>query len=83
MPLYDYECDACSCQFTLLLSHAERDQPVECTACASTNNRRMMSTFAVRSTSRFSPRSSAEQLAGPGVQGGSGTASVSVLGHSH
>jgi putative FmdB family regulatory protein len=83
MPLYDYECDACDARCTLLLTHAERESPVTCATCGTKDLRRVLSTFAVRSTSRFSPRSGAERLAGPGVKAGTGTEPSSVLGHSH
>ena len=83
MPLYDYECEECSSRDTLLLTHEERRHAVGCAKCGAAEMKPMLSTFAVRSTSRFAPRSLAERLAGPGARGGSGTEASSVLGHSH
>ena len=51
MPLYEYKCLACGCQFELLILKAS--QAIACSACGSASVERTLSMFAVSSeTSR-------------------------------
>lgn len=83
MPLYDYECNVCKNVFAVLTEWSQRKEGVVCTKCAGSEVRRVLSTFAVRVTSRWVPRSPAERLAGPGAVGSVAGEPLSILGHSH
>ena len=47
MPLYEYKCLACGCEFELLILNASR--AIACSACGSESVERTLSLFAVSS----------------------------------
>jgi putative FmdB family regulatory protein len=51
VPIYEFDCQDCQTGFEELVFN--RDQTVRCPACGSANLQRRMSTFAVKSGSRF------------------------------
>jgi putative FmdB family regulatory protein len=46
MPIYEYQCEACSGRFDVLTSFADRDRAQVCPACESRKTRVLVSTFA-------------------------------------
>ncbi len=50
MPLYEYECQKCGHRFEKLVPRSAARQPQQCPKCGATDTRRLMSTFAARST---------------------------------
>ncbi|TKJ28631.1 MAG: FmdB family transcriptional regulator [Chloroflexi bacterium B3_Chlor] len=51
MPLYEYHCDDCRCEFEVLRSFSQADEPVSCIQCDSPQTRRAISLFAAVSKS--------------------------------
>ena len=45
MPLYEYVCNACGCEFELLRRFSQADAPAECPQCQRKDARRLMSRF--------------------------------------
>jgi putative FmdB family regulatory protein len=80
MPLYEYQCGACSTTFTLIRDLDCRHDPAACTACDEPDARRILSGFSVRVGAARGPQSLAQQLAGPGVVASSQAQANSVLG---
>ena len=53
MPLYDYECEACKKNFTLVLSLKEHEHPdVRCPGCGSNTVQQLISTFIARTSKK-------------------------------
>jgi len=50
MPLYEYKCKACGCEFEELASFAEADR-MPCANCGSMRTERLMSSFSDSSSS--------------------------------
>ncbi|MEI8132068.1 MAG: zinc ribbon domain-containing protein [Leptolinea sp.] len=46
MPVYEYICPKCASEFEKRLSFSEADQPQDCPACGSKNNKKKLSLFA-------------------------------------
>lgn len=44
MPFYEYECQACGLQFEKLKAMSRSEEPEKCTACASDQTRKLVST---------------------------------------
>lgn len=62
MPLYEYKCKECGCEFEELASFIEADK-MACVNCGSTRTERLMSTF---SDSGSSDRGDASCFSGGG-----------------
>ncbi|SHM02937.1 putative regulatory protein, FmdB family [Caldanaerovirga acetigignens] len=45
MPIYEYRCNSCGYKFEALRKFEERDNPIECPTCKSSDTRREMSAF--------------------------------------
>lgn len=45
MPIYDYKCLKCECEFSALSSIDDRDKDKECTNCGATASERKIGTF--------------------------------------
>lgn len=50
MPVYEYQCGACGCEFELLRSRSEKDDAPACTACGKPSTHRKMSACFMRSS---------------------------------
>lgn len=46
MPIYEYRCNECGSEFSLLIFNVGESEGIECTACGCSNVSRMMSRFA-------------------------------------
>lgn len=51
MPLYEYQCAACSHEFEMLVSR--RDAEITCESCGSPQVEKLMSGFAFKSNGKF------------------------------
>ena len=49
MPFYEYRCDSCEEDFTLIRPMADRDEPAECPECKTKGAKRAVSSFATSS----------------------------------
>ncbi|MCG0275562.1 MAG: zinc ribbon domain-containing protein [Thermosediminibacteraceae bacterium] len=58
MPVYEYRCNCCGNRFEALRKLEERDVPIECPGCKSSNTRREVSTFGTTKSSGASKLSS-------------------------
>ncbi|OGG95154.1 MAG: hypothetical protein A2527_08255 [Candidatus Lambdaproteobacteria bacterium RIFOXYD2_FULL_50_16] len=47
MPLFDYHCDQCGQTFTELRKGEQKDQPIDCPSCGSTQTQRLVTSFAL------------------------------------
>ena len=45
MPLYEYNCGACNCNFEMIRKLSESDKDVECPECGKKKAKRLMSGF--------------------------------------
>ncbi|MCK5505026.1 MAG: zinc ribbon domain-containing protein [Thermodesulfovibrionia bacterium] len=55
MPVYEYICDDCKKQFSVIQSVGTTEKETTCTECGSGNVHKLMSSFSSFSTSSFSP----------------------------
>jgi len=62
MPIYEYVCEACRREFSLLRPMSEADAPAACEGCGRTRIKRKLSVFSART---------GEGQAVPGTDGGS------------
>jgi putative FmdB family regulatory protein len=67
MPLYEYQCEACSHHFTLLQSVRSDTSETVCPQCGASKNHRLFSTFAMKGAGQNEPPAS-----GPGGCGTGG-----------
>jgi len=47
MPIYEFSCDACQCQFEKLVFTSDQDEP-QCPSCCSTNVCKLISAGTIR-----------------------------------
>jgi putative FmdB family regulatory protein len=68
MPIFEFECSSCSQQFEELVMSQEAESQVVCPECGSEDNRKLISTFASRTSgsSSFSLGSSSMSSCVPG-----------------
>lgn len=76
MPIYEFECTACSHRFEELVPTCS-DTPLPCPACASTDTRKLMSAGAVGRSARGLPSCSSSCPGAAGCGGGGGCSQFS------
>ena len=54
MPIYEYRCSACACEFEELIRNGSDEQALRCPSCRGAEVKRQLSVFGMRSTSRAS-----------------------------
>ncbi len=52
MPIYEYVCETCGCEFDALRSFKDSDKPIACKNCASEQTHRKLSVFFASSEGR-------------------------------
>jgi putative FmdB family regulatory protein len=52
MPIFEYVCNDCGCNFEVLVLAAAKEKGKTCPACASLSIRKKLSTFAVNTSQR-------------------------------
>ena len=55
MPIYEYYCARCGCEFQLLRPYSKADDPALCATCGEAGERQL-STFSFKSNSFTAPR---------------------------
>jgi putative FmdB family regulatory protein len=70
MPIYEYVCEACRREFSLLRPMSEADAPAACEACGRARTKRKLSVFSAR-TSEGTPVAGTSGSSCSGCAGGS------------